>query len=1452
MCASTDDEKSPAAPENTPRRRPLRGLGDLSAMYQDSSEPTSPVEKSPEEEAPPTPTQAPEESQGSAEKEAPPRRRPGRSIADITSMLSGESSTQATSKPITKPLPRQQKPAEGSLEQQESGDETLEFPPELEKYLPPDLWRKLQHERPLRRGILINGLERLRSVQYLLSTYMPQHLVQAKMRRSARGLVTGETIQGSLLFADVSGFTALSERLASVPPDAAERAIEIRNKGAEQLTTIMNDYFDAMWKILSWSGGILVKFAGDAALVYFPKQEKGQQAQWAVRAGLRMLRAIDQFANIPTPSEPVTLRMKIGVATGEFLSASVGNSRRMEYAILGPAVTQTMGAEAATTGPGQLLVNAETASLLGSEFLQTPQGEYFSIQPKDTMALGDFEIKAKARRARGAIPWDASPAAIIEQMQVTLTQIQALEPYLAEELVERIIIRASERRVLSEFRLTTVLFCNFTGFETLFTTWGSEGVQRLTSMLSAYFSSMSEMISRYGGIISRIDPYSKGTKLLALFGAPVSHEDDPQRAVSAALAMNAELDALNEQWRKRFGRYLPPESSGPAIQHRIGITQGETYAGLVGSSTRREYTVMGDDVNLSARLMSAARVGQILVSQRIYEAVSAYFVNTELPAIRVKGKSKPITIYQVEGPRDDALLNRVYSRDLLVGREKEMTTALRLIARAWEGKAQAITILGPAGIGKSHLADEIIRSAATQGTQTILYQCRAYKQNTTYACWGGILRSIVGITSTDLPNTQREKLHQYLVKSGLPDEDHEALQTILGIAPVSESTRPGAGEEAKERADTVDMLQAIAQRGRSGRRTSGLDVLGQIADAKPLDGQTWMHATYLNVSQRRKLSDTIALLFQRILAASPVVIFFEDAHWMDIPSRRLLLNFMETLHNQPLLVILAQREELEEREAIGEVLNLEALDEAATQKLVAHILVSDLAGLIHQQSKGTPLFVDEISRWIKRTRQIRAEDLRGILQSSDILQKLILSSLESLSESQREVVRVIAVIGEEFRFGEVKTLLSATIQMDPVTLYSHLSALEHARLIALREPGTNPRYIFQQSLVREVLYNSLPFARRRELHSQLAAYLSAPPDHREELQARLDKVFSNKTDDDFAQRDETIAFHHERAEEWQQAALHLLKAGHLARQQGKLSRAQALFTRGLGALLHEGNGEKELTGVNAEIYFQLNHGLGDVLLLQDDFPTATASYEVALSTIPETAGLTLKTHLLAKMALMLGTQNRPDEAITRLEQAIAEAPEGLVLALTAGLAWINWRESRPSAPEWIKRCKALLPEHPQEWEVDIEILLNDMAGEYAAAKAGYQMHNHREGAALAAIRLGDQMLRAGDVRGARGQYDHAARIWQPTSAAVNGLVLNRYRQAETELRLKNIDAALAILEEAQALLPKCSRLVQVEGRDLVRAAMRLIKAGKPDSWPAWRWQSMDDSVRIPILAAPLV
>jgi len=1399
------------------RRRTARGLPDLAALYEEIDK-GSGLPSPPGERADTTDSDA----------RAKPRRAVNLAALD---QLAEQQPPPAVAR--DRPPPEHASSESPVLSSEDKpAPEGLHIPPQLQNYISPELWRKLNAAEPPR-GVLINALERVRSVLYQLSMFLPPHLVQEKMRRSVAGLVGGQMQRGSLLFCDVSGFTALSERLAA-----------LGRQGAEDLTEVINRYFTAMLDIVAQSGGILLKFAGDATLVYFPAQANDAQAQWAVRAGMRMLQAMPAFARIETPTQPVSLQMKIGVATGDFLAASVGSAKRMEYIILGESVARTLAAESAATGPGQLIVDQSSANQLMPE-AHVEHARGFRRVTECTKPLDDFEIKAETRRARGAVAWSASPQAILAQIEIALRQIQAITPYLAADLVEQIIAQATTRqkRAPSQFRRTTVLFCNFAGPEKLLALWGEAGVSRVTSLLSAYFNAMHEVIARYGGVVTRIDPYSQGQKMLILFGAPVAHEDDPQRALSTALAMNVELELLNEQWRRRFARHLPPDFNTPLIQHRIGVTYGETYAGQVGSPTRREYTVMGDDVNLSARLMSAAEMGQILLSQSVHEQVCDYFHTAALPPIRVKGKSHPIAIYRLEGPRDDTLVNRVRRRGPLIGREAEFNRAQAVLRRAAEGHGGLLTIQGAAGMGKSHLADVLIQAAISQGMQTLLHQCRSHAAHTPYACWSALLREVTAITRHDFDaEVQRRKLRRLLAELALPNEMEQPLAMLIGLR------RQTLSAQATAPSDTT--FFELLKTGQARRKHSRLDVLEQISEQETSEsGQIWQPiSANLSRREREELHRALGAVLGGLVRRAPLLIFFEDAHWMDAASQDFLNEYKPRLNELAMLIVQARRGEVQTAEA--NVISLEAFSPAETSALVAHLLLSELAPIIHQQSGGNPLYVEEISRWFQRTRHIEADELRHALHASDFLQHMVLSGMESLPKTQQEVARAAAIIGLEFSTTQLQALLPPAV--DAVTLSTHLRGLMRARLITLIEPGADARYAFRQAIVRDVLYNSLPFEQRRELHGKLADHLSLPQTQRRQVQMRLAAALDGRLEADPADEAESVARHYELAESWLAAAQRLLQAAGHAKTQGDLARAREAYTRALADLARL-SGEAPAAEVTAA-RLQALIGQGDTALLRQDMLTAVSAYEQARTALPNEAPAEQSLNLAYRLALALPSQRRAGEGEAWLRSALttlaAQVNPLTAATAEAALAWLLWRKGDSEATEWVRRARTHLLEAAGEGDVVLSTMLTAFTGDWKAACRGYRTLGLSSAAGVAALHLGDQALQQANPATALDFYQQAASAWANAPLLENGLALALYRQAETYWLLQQAPTARERLDEAQTALQVSAPLLQGDGFTAIQAAIKLLQTGKQSAWPPWRWQAFEDSFYIAMILRP--
>ncbi len=1407
------ESSSPSSPPE-PRRR--RSLADLTNALVDSSAPEP------------------------AREEAAPRRR---SLADVVSALEQVSRTEAPSaspNPLADltptPRPRRsladlnsalQEPEEKPAVAATAGESAIVLPERLQKYLPPDLWRKINGQSPLPSDWTA-ALEYLRSLLYQVSTFIPSHVVQEKLNRPVAGLVNGRMVDGSLLFTDVSGFTALSEKLAV-----------LGQEGAERLTHHINEFFAQMIDIIAASNGILLKFAGDATLVYFPAQDENRQAGFAVRAAQRMLRSVKKFSSIQTPGGgSVTLRMKIGVATGRFLMASIGSAERMEYIVLGDVVERTLACEGAGAA-GLLVVDTPTLQSVEVSGVATPRAAgLYALPLPPEKSLDDFEIRADKRRARGAIAWSANPRELVVQMEMVKRQLEALLPYLAPELAEQVLAHAQQRRLFSQFRPTTVIFGNFYGPEQLLKLWGEEGVARVTRILSAYFEAMNGVIARFGGMVSRIDPYNKGTKLLALFGAPVSHEDDARRAVSAVLTMNAELENLNRQWVRQYARYLPEElRQGPLLQHRFGITQGRTFAGQVGTSSRREYTVMGDEVNLSARLMSAGGAAQVLVSQAVMDEASEHFAFTELQPLRLKGKSKPVQVYQVDGTLEDALLRRIQQRDALFGREAEMQQAVALLEQVCAGRAAMLVLRGAVGMGKSHFADALLQTALQRTMQVLPVACRAYQAETPYAVWALLMRALCKISPGDKAETQHEKLKTWLCSCGLDEANAPLLAALMGLAPlVSNSADRPQPAQREPQASDLSQLAADLRRGQFGRRGADLSVLQRFdAHQTSESGDIFRFLPgQFSRAERLRLQRALAQILSHLSTATPLVLFFEDAQWMDEDSQKMLTALLQDLNSRPVLALLASRQELPLLEEQARLIELKPLDPQGTLQIVTAILAQELAQIIHKQSGGSPLYVEEISRWLQRTRKITAADVQAMLQTSDILTKLILSGVESLPEAQREVLRVASVIGGDFRASELSAILIPPL--DPVTLDMHLRALVMGRFLRLVERGPDRRYAFQQTVTRDTLYQTLPFARRRELHKILADFQARALTERSSLRDRMSAFLDADLERNPVLENERVAQHYELAQAWASAAEFLLRAGRAALQQRAYARAAGCFLRAQQDLANLSS--EEMTLPLLTLRAQAYQGQGDALLLQGDFAPALAAFEqaAAIVALPDA-------HLSYRIALALAVVERGDEALQRLQAEAQPDDLNWLVART----WLACRFNSPDRAEWLASCRAQIsPEQPKPV---LQALLNDWAGDYDLAKAAYHSLRLEQSAALAALRLGDYLLAEGDPSLALDRYQEAEQGFNNENDSC-GLALLAYRRGEAYWRLGQAESAQAALNEALKLLPGCPPPVFAEGRELVRQALRRIQNNAVTAWPQWRWQVYDDLLRLRLFFNP--
>jgi len=473
--------------------------------------------------------------------------------------------------------------------------------------------------------------EHLRTLQRILYDYSSRHVTDNPPRP---GMVRFAWQTGSLMFTDLSGFTRLMEANSG-----SGRA------GAQNLLKVLNDYFATMIEIVSKSGGDLLEFTGDALLVLFDAKEKSNDTAQAVKAGLRMQRAMEKFAEIETPQGSLHLGMRVGIHRGRFLIADIGTPRRMEHVTLGRTVQQAKLTESAgTVGRVNLSEKAHERVTGDFRFEEGKPGYQLVVDDLSDDELGDYEI-APRRRMASSILFGRGTDEIMREINSSIDAIEPLASLLPQSVLSLLVESAADRQIPPDFPEPTVVFVNFIGLPEMVDSALPGEELRVVNNLSRVFAQINAAVEARGGILKKVTYHLAGSDIVIYFGIPTAHTNDPARAAEAALAIrNIVLDikppmvGMNEK---------------PEIYCQIGINTGPCFVAEVGEPRgRREFNALGDTVNTTARLMDRAARNQILISRRVHEAINHKFNCNALEPVSLKGKSAPVPIFELTGPKE--------------------------------------------------------------------------------------------------------------------------------------------------------------------------------------------------------------------------------------------------------------------------------------------------------------------------------------------------------------------------------------------------------------------------------------------------------------------------------------------------------------------------------------------------------------------------------------------------------------------------------------------------------------------------------------------------------------------------------------------------------------------------------------------------------------------------------
>jgi class 3 adenylate cyclase/tetratricopeptide (TPR) repeat protein len=915
----------------------------------------------------------------------------------------------------------------------------------LRRYLPYALAERiLSSDAPPLTGDLSLALIHLASLLHTISTYLPLSLVQHRLSQPTEDLVWGEVVEGTLVFADVSGFTAMSEKLAAHG-----------REGAEVMTEVVNKIFAAVLEPVTIYGGELLKFGGDGALCSFQGDEHPLRGS---TAALTIQQRMADLATVTTPLGVFPLAMSIGINSGSFFMASVGTTTAADCWTTGTVVNDAVRVRASCR-PGCILLGESTWQELLGRGKMSPYKEFYELE--------ELPPVKPAESLNFIVPVDLlSPETFAVQISAFLERIEALHPYLPAGLMDKLIMEPQQPSLEGEHRRVTSCFVNIVGFSDLVTSLGAYAPTDLAMLLNRYFTAMQEVVHGCGGVINKIDLASEGSRLLTIFGAPTSHEDDPERAAGAAFEMNQALTKVNADVQefltsldgRRRADALNSSSRSPLAQ-RIGLSTGHAFTGNVGAPERKEYTVMGDAVILAARLMECAQMGEIYLDAGTAGRAAEKFTCVPLPPIQLRGKIEPVAVYSLQERCKGGLayegraLSQQPGQSPFVNRSKEKTILERVMAEALAGRGQVVTVSGAAGIGKSRLVGEA--KEWWREKHGIIYEgdCRSYGRSIPYLPWTDVFRAFFELRPEDPLADQRGKIVERM-SSLRPD--------LVELAPL-------IGEFLAVPIPAVEWLDSL-----SGdlRRTRLFDVLADLLSVDPLH-----HC---------------------------VLVVLENWHWADVASLQLLEHISQRLAHRSICICLVQRpgEEPVAPLQIGMPHTLLALDELSREdssELIRATLQGarvsgDAMNLVWNRTQGNPFFIEEVLHTLlENNRLIREGDSYRLVGRPEqtvvpeTIQEVLMARLDRLQEPAHDLLRVASVIGPTFSAGLLQELLPTYVESLEQQLY--LTELSNRGLIYLEAPEPEPRYRFSQPLIQEVIYESLPFTRRRALHGQVAEML---------------------------------------------------------------------------------------------------------------------------------------------------------------------------------------------------------------------------------------------------------------------------------------------------------------------------------------------------------------------------
>jgi predicted ATPase/class 3 adenylate cyclase len=763
----------------------------------------------------------------------------------------------------------------------------------------------------------------------------------------------------------------------------SERLAAKGRAGAEELILLLGGCFEGLIRIARRHGGDVLKFRGDALLILFSDAHHEERA---CNASSAMQWFIEHTRPMMSSVGPVELGMATGVYSGACHFFLVDSSHR-ELVVAGPAATATAELEDAAQAD-EILISERTAAALPADWIE--------------------EERRDARLLRRREPeTDADVAAAGELIEAT-----GLAAFVPESLRAHLAVASGE----AEHRQVTVAFLKLAGTDAIVERNGPGALSDLLQDLGAV---VGEACSRFGATWLESDIDHGAIKLYLTAGAPSSTGSDEEAMLRVLREI---LDA------------------GLAAELQAGVNRGHVFAGDIGAAARQTYAVIGDAVNLAARLCGRAQTGEILATGDVLDRSTARF-ETEREPLLLKGKERSVMAYRV-GAITGVRAEESGRLLPLVGRDTELEALREAVAAARTMQSRLVELVGEPGIGKSRLVEEL--KTLSVGFNQLVSACERYSQAEPFSAWKVILRRLAGITPEQSPAEAGAQLEPW-IRTVMPE-----LAPWLPLLAIPFDAEVSSTPEA----DSIEMTFRF-----------------------------------------RRLNDAVEQFLQRTLMM-PTLPVFEDAHWMDDASRFLLGQVMASPAPRPWLVCVTRRPEGESivgEDTPGVQLLLEPLSEAdaatlARAALEEEPLSEETLATLAERSGGNPLFVRELVAASRHGASLEA--------LPETVETLITTRIDTLDPADRMLLRYASVVGPTFELSLLGEILG-----DELPDAGRLARWERlSEFVTWEDPEV---LAFRHELIRATAYEGLSFRRRRTIHGRVAATLERQAGDRAEEEAAL-------------------------------------------------------------------------------------------------------------------------------------------------------------------------------------------------------------------------------------------------------------------------------------------------------------------------------------------------------------